>query len=112
MNKPSASDSSESSGFAGFVLRLFWMAFGNIVLFLMLIYMGRKEGLGLTAHDAVFWAVAAAMVLARYLDITRFQGSTSYGEPATVRDFRKYALLLALASLSLWAAAHGATLIY
>ena len=111
MNKASSSDSAESSGFLGLLLRLVWMALGNIVLFLMLIYIGRKEGFGLTVHDGIFWVMAAAMVAARYLDIARFKGSTSYGEPATMRDFRKYALLLALASLSLWAAAHGATLI-
>ena len=87
------------------------MAVGNVVLLLMLIFIGRKDDFGFTLHDAVFWIVAAAMAVARYLDIARYQGSATYGGPATIRDFRKYAALLALASLSLWAAAHGVTLL-
>ena len=111
MNKPSSSDPSPKSSLAGLVLRLFWMAVGNVVLLIMLIFIGGKDDFGFTLHDAVFWTVAAAMAAARYLDIARYEGSTTYGEPATIRDFRQYAALLALASLSLWAMAHGATLI-
>jgi hypothetical protein len=111
MNQQSSSDPSSNSSPAGLLLRLFWMAVGNIVLLIMLIYIGGKDGFGLTTHDAVFWIVAAAMVAARYLDIARYHGGTTYGEPATIRDFRKYAALMALAALSLWAVAHGATLL-
>jgi hypothetical protein len=46
------------------------------------------------------------MAVARYVDIVRFQGMTSEGEPATVGHFWRYAVILTLVAGAAWAAAH------
>jgi hypothetical protein len=48
-------------------------------------------------------------ILARYLDIAYFHGETANGTPATMRDWRRYVVLLVLASLVIWITAHSLT---
>ncbi len=62
--------------------------------------------------DAAPWvkkndgAAVAAMALARYVDIVRFQGTTSDGEPATVGHFWRYVVMVTLVAGAAWGAAH------
>jgi hypothetical protein len=53
--------------------------------------------------DAVVWITVATSLVARRLDITRLNGQTAGGEPATLAHWRTYAaaviIVTALASL-------------
>jgi hypothetical protein len=47
------------------------------------------------------------LIVARYVDITRFKGDTAYGEPATLAHWRRYALSLLVGSIVVWVVIHG-----
>ena len=96
---------SEPIGCVGLVVRIMWLLVGNAALFMLAVLIFQKRGF--SALDAVFWAIAAALALLRYMDITRLKGLTSNSEPATLKHWRIYAAKLLLASVILWALAHG-----
>jgi hypothetical protein len=58
--------------------------------------------------DVVFWSAAAALVLARYLDIKFYSGSTATGQPASMAHWRKYAVVLLICLAAVWTLAHAA----
>jgi hypothetical protein len=88
----------------GCLLRLFWMAFGNLALVLIaLVIIERRD---FSAVDVAYWLVVVALVIARYVDIARFAGRTASDEPATLRHFRRYALGLLASAAALWTCVH------
>ncbi|MCE5275450.1 MAG: hypothetical protein LLG43_09960 [Deltaproteobacteria bacterium] len=96
-------------GCLALLVRITWMIFGNLVLILTAFSIAlRKAGMVL---DIVFWTAAAGLILVRYLDITVFGGFTKDFEPATLKDWRLYSLMLLAASGVLWLLAHGAALV-
>jgi hypothetical protein len=92
-------------GCFGLVVRMIWLLAGNAALLMLAILIFQKRGF--TVLDVGFWAVVAALVLLRYVDITRLQGLTSDSEPATLKHWRVYAIKLAVASAAIWGAAHA-----
>lgn len=96
---PKSSDS-ESTSLGALLLRLTWMAFGNIVLMICAALVSKGTAPVLT--DVLFFATAVGLVVVRYVDITRFGGQTSEGEPATLADWRKYAIGVSIVSLVIW----------
>lgn len=89
---------------AGCLLRMFWMAAGNLALFLMVVLIVQRRGFSIL--DGVYWLIVAALIAARYVDITRFDGLTASAEPATRRDLGRYALGLVVAATAVWLVAH------
>jgi hypothetical protein len=81
------------------------MGFGNLALTLTAILIIQRRSF--SAMDAAYWVVVAALLAARYVDITRFAGRTLEGEPAMMMHFRRYALRLLLIAAALWAGVHG-----
>lgn len=92
-------------GTLGVVARLTWLMVGNVALLVLALLIGRA-GL-FSVLDVAFWLVAGGLVIVRYLDITRLNGQTKDGEPATVMHWRRYVAYLLLASGVLWSAAHA-----
>jgi len=92
----------------GCLLRLFWMIAGNFCLAVVALLIADRcrKALSFSALDGVYWAVAALLVVVRYVDIRHMGGATATGEPASMRHFGRYAAILAVASTLLWAAAH------
>jgi hypothetical protein len=80
------------------------MVFGFGVLFVLVLKIVRSGRF--SAFDALFWAVVAGMIGLRYFDITRLGGLTSSCEPATLRDWRRYALGVVGVTAVLWISAH------
>jgi hypothetical protein len=80
------------------------MAAGNVGLLALAWLICQRHRFSLL--DAAYWAVVAVLAGARYADITRFGGTTVEGAPATMRDFRRYAVGLLLAGAALWATVH------
>ena len=52
--------------------------------------------------DAVVWGTTGLMLLARWYDITRFNGRTLSDESATVGHWRRYAMLVVGGTLGAW----------
>jgi hypothetical protein len=94
----------ESLGCLGALVRLTWMAFGNGALFMLALKIAQSRRV--STLDAVFWAVVVALVALRYLDIIRLGGQTTDGEPANLRDWRRYVVCICGAAVVLWTLAH------
>ena len=96
---------SQMSG-AGCLVRLGWMMFGNAALVICIGMIASHTGSFLSAADAVFWAVVPVLIWLRHVDITRMNGQTASGQPATLSHWKRYTGLLLTFSLVAWAAAH------
>jgi hypothetical protein len=92
------------------LLRLFWMAAATMALALIGIFIAQARAWALSWADVAFWVIVALMAPARYLDVSRFAGTTVNGERATMADFRRYAVVLPLVAACWWAAAHALAL--
>jgi hypothetical protein len=91
----------------GAILRLWWMFLGNAVfLFSGLSIAVGGRGWRLSLVDVTFWAATVSLLVARFLDISWYRGSTSTGEPTTMAHWRRYAVLLLVISVALWVGAH------
>ncbi len=96
----------EKTSFLSLIVRLTWMAFGNLLLIIIAFLIAQqKAGILL---DIVFWAVVAGLILTRYIDINVFHGNTADNESATLEDWRQYSILLIVFSALVWLVAHGA----
>ena len=92
---------------AGCLIRLGWMMFGNAALVICIVTIANHRGNFLSAADAVFWVVVLVLIWLRHVDITRMQGRTAHGQPATLSHWKRYAGLLLAFSLVAWAVAHA-----
>lgn len=112
MNASSHSSHSTQPEYTGclpVIVRLFWIGFGNFGLFALALFIGKsKHGL-FSLYDLLFGSLVVLCILVRYLDIAYFHGDTANGKPATMRDWRRYVVLLVLASLVIWITAHSLT---
>lgn len=107
MNEPKSSQSPEQSGGIAFLLRTLWLMLGNVGLAVIAIVIIMNHPPLFSLYDLLFWAVVVMLIIVRYIDIAYFHGGDSYGDPATMRHWRKYAVLLPAISLVMWAIAHG-----
>ncbi len=105
MASPSTPTSAQPSTGVGCLLRLVWMIVGNVALATSGLVAARAGRLTPVPADAVFWCAVALMIGARYLDITHYRGATSDGHPATLSDWRRYAIKLPLIAGAAWAIA-------
>jgi hypothetical protein len=110
MSDLKAAPASGKSSVAGLLLRLFWMAAGTMALALIGVFIAQSTPWAFSWGDAAFWVIVALMATARYLDVSRFAGTTVNGERATMADFRRYAMVLPLIAACWWAAAHALAL--
>jgi hypothetical protein len=89
------------------LVRLLWMAVGNLVLILAAIAIVQNhEGFALTAADGVLIVTALCLPAVRYVDIRFLCGKTSDSRPATMTDWSRYSAAVLGASLVLWLGAH------
>ena len=77
---------------------------GGITVTLFGMAATREHGLGW--RGVILVALVLATLAARYLDITRFGGTTANGAPADTRTFVKYAVGLVALVAALWTAIH------
>ena len=94
----------ESNSGAGCLLRLYWLVAGPAILFFLLAHILQKAPELLSLQDIGFFGVAASIIGVRYLDVCHYKGQTGYGEPATISQWRSYAVLVAAGTSALWLA--------
>ncbi len=95
---------SEYSPPQGCLLRLFWMAFGNLGLLAVAAVIFERNAFSI--FDALYWLLVIAVAAARYVDVRRFNGLTVEGEPATAVHLRLYLVKLLILATVLWALVH------
>ncbi|HOX27003.1 MAG TPA: hypothetical protein PLL30_14890 [Candidatus Krumholzibacteria bacterium] len=104
--RPVPESSTAKTGCLPAFLRFFWMALGNIGLFVGALLIAR--GTAPTAVTAAYAWLVVALVVVRYLDIARFDGRTTENEPATMAHWRRYTVLLVVIAGGLWVLARHA----
>ena len=107
MSKHSDQTADEHYGILNITLRLFWMFFGNAVLFISSIFIFEHKGAVFHTADVIFWITVVALVLVRYLDIKLCGGLTATGIPATISNWRKYVALILICSTAVWVISHA-----
>jgi hypothetical protein len=106
MTAPSTVTPTKQNTMTGCLLRLTWMAGGNLVLFFLAIAIAQGDGWLPSWRDAAFAAVALAMIAVRLVDIRLFEGKDAEGKQATMVDWRRYAVRLIAAAVGLLLLAH------
>jgi hypothetical protein len=102
-SQPSVEPRSEPTGCLPGLLRLVWVLLGNAALFFFAVFIAMR--MAPVVMDLAFLALVIGLLVVRYVDITKFKGETSEGQPATLEDWRRYAVWLAVGSAALWALA-------
>jgi hypothetical protein len=74
------------------------MLVGNAIVYGSLAYVALNELAFPGVLDLVVWLTVVLAIVARRLDITRWQGTTAIGEPATLEHWRRYAAMVILAA--------------
>jgi len=107
MSNHSQAPVDKQRGVSALAIRPFWMIFGNFVLMICAAGILTGENKQTAVPDVIFWCTAVAMIFARYIDIKYLDGLTATGEPANMRNWLKYAIILFALSAVIWAAVHG-----
>ncbi len=102
---PSTSPPQDSLG--GCLVRIAWMFLGIGALFVLAVFIAQRPRAALSGFDAAYWAVVAAVIGLRYVDIRALHGQTAGSEPATMAHWRRYAIVVLVAGLAAWGLAHG-----
>jgi len=106
MSDPKAVQGPEAVKGLSILLRLWWMAVGNGVLFFSTIYIMKRREEFLCAADAVFACAVLSLLVTRYVDLRFYEGRTSDYEPAPPGTWKGYAVQMLLISAAVWTVAH------
>lgn len=87
-------------------MRLVWSIGGSATIYLTLAAIGATGPSLPSSLDFVVGITLIAMLVARWFDITRCNGRTLGDEPATLRHWRSYAVLLVSTTVAAWSLAH------
>ncbi|MCJ7777391.1 MAG: hypothetical protein MUP16_03665 [Sedimentisphaerales bacterium] len=112
MSAPTNQPIDKQSGILAILARPFWMFLGNFALLICAANILMGESSSTRTSDIIFWGAVAAMIIVRFLDIKFLNGLTATGEPATLAQWRKYAIMLIICSGIIWAAAHAAVYLF
>jgi hypothetical protein len=106
MAPSTASESPNEMHLGGCLVRLYWMLIGNVALILCAAAILMHKGGFLSVADIVYWVLVVTVGVVRFVDIQRFGGRTAAGEPASSTHWRRYLIVLIVASSVVWGAAH------
>ena len=101
-------DEAQCSGGTSCLLPLTWMFAGNAVLAVLAVVIVTGDRALLSLESVGFWLVVGLVALARYVDVTRCEGTTTDGgTPATVNDVKRFSVRLAAIATGTWVLAHA-----
>jgi len=106
MSNPDNQTTIKNSSAAGLLARLFWMLLGNAILGISGVSILQYQGRWFHTADAIFWITATVLIVVRYFDIKLWDGATCTGKPASMADWRRYAVILLGCAGAIWAALH------
>ena len=96
-----------TTSLVGLLLRLYWMVGGACAAILSLVLVVRDDLAMDSSVSLLFWGLLALMIVARYLDVSRFHGLRSDALTlATMGDVRGYAVGVLVGGGPVWTAAH------
>jgi hypothetical protein len=86
--------------------RLSWMIVGPFALAIAAVGISERRDGWFGALDLIYFVVLGGMFLGRWLEFRSSRPLTAAGEPATVADLRRYALVLGMLGLVAWVVAN------
>jgi hypothetical protein len=94
MPVPSSQPPVESESKGGCLPALFRLAwiFGGIVIIYCGLFVAQAKG-GVIA-DLLLWVLTLGIILVRFIDIRYLKGETRDNKPATMKHWRRYALMM------------------
>jgi hypothetical protein len=107
MVAPKPTQSSKQETGLGCLTRLSWMLLGNVGILISSVSIAKHNGSFLSYADLAYWLIIAFVIGIRYIDITRMQGLTATGEPATINNWRRYVLYMGIFACVLWGIVHA-----
>jgi hypothetical protein len=99
----------EQAGCLGTIARIIWIMVGNFVLVVVLGLVVQRKSF--SQLDVVFWVIVAALLFVRYADLKWLKGLGADAQPATIKDWVKYARLLVVIAGGAWVAVHALLLL-
>jgi hypothetical protein len=87
--------------------RIGWMVVGSIMMVSLAMSIASQPAWSFTSRDLVFWGVALATGIVRYIDVTKLDGQTANGDRATTKDLRQYLISLVAIACLLWVGAQS-----
>jgi hypothetical protein len=106
-DSPHSKISSQSSSLWAAVTRLFWMFLGSGILIGLGLYIAFNTGKSVLVPSCLYWLNIVLMILVRFIDIRFLSGQTIDGEPATMQNWKRYAITLSVVAAVLWVGAFG-----
>lgn len=101
-----SADDSPRQG-SGLLVRLGWMVGTTLTMLITGFVILSTPTWTFGVSDAVYWGGALGAVALRYLDIKRYDGETSNGEPATMAHFARYTVALVGSAVAFWTIAQS-----
>ncbi len=100
--RPLSKNSPQYDPFFPAFLRVYWLFIGNMAIFVTAGVLFFRQIDSLFLVHIAYWLFLTLQILARYVDIRYYAGKTGDGEPATMADWQRYALLYAIIGPCLW----------
>jgi len=86
----------------GVLARFYWMAIGPMIIILIAIAIMMKSFEKNAITNLTYWGLVLSVILIRYLDIRYLKGETADGEPATMKHWKRFCMLLLIIYTVLW----------
>jgi hypothetical protein len=99
--------SGDSDSPTGCLVRMGWLAGGNVVLMALAILIARGERWTLTGKDVAFGLLVASVVVLRFVDWRRYSRTTADGRSATTAHILRFAVILVGAWSVAWVLAQS-----
>jgi hypothetical protein len=87
-------------------VRLYWFIYGYIFTLYSINEIFQEKGLFFSKGDFLYWLSILMLVVMRFIDVKFLHGDTADGNPATIKDFFQYSIMLFVISLVIWGGAH------
>ena len=82
--------------------RIYWMMLGNVPLIFLIMAIADRKFASPLIPSLAYYLVVLSVVIVRYVDIRYLNGQTADDKPATLRHWRRHALILGIVSSCAW----------
>jgi hypothetical protein len=75
---------------------------GHVGLFLLAATILREGSGAFSLHSAAYWILVALLIVARYIDVEKFDGAAVMGEGARAPSIKRYAGSMIVFAAAVW----------